>query len=710
MRLDLPAFPRWIPVDQDGCDLAWQRDDFIVGSARGTGDTLVFARFSTGDWIRDSSDLDIEDVLRAIEAHLAEEVAARAAEAVEAALAGAGENDNVLPDSFVAEDPLPLAAEYSLLQEDDFAETDDLPNDLEGEPPASFEEEQDPFVETPDAVEAVETPDAVEALEEDADIVLSPDQVEAKNKLMRALTSGEQVLVLTGAAGTGKTSLVRGFVKGVSGFKVVYAAPTGKAASRLTEVTGQPCATVHSLIYGKPQEEGLCTQCECWSADMAISNIDMAKQSMSVRTCPECSATFPAVDEVETQLRFTVRVEDDEGRGGVGFGSRTLVVVDEASMVNEEMHSHLLGALNQFSDCRVLYVGDPYQLPPVNAKWGPDFEHPTATLTQVHRQAEGSDILNAATLMRTQATKQPFDFNAGKSGDFRIYRDAKLDVPCQWLAERRARGIDATLITYANKMRQTINHRVRELRGLAEAGERAGTSITIGDRLLVRSNNKMYGYMTGEVYTIEAIGWVDSAGMKIVEDKEVLKVKLVGRDVPIYLFEAVFGDKNNEFTSCIRDHKRAWEAVSTMASRPPPSSMKPVVTVESVMLDRKVAKLKELARDQAGLPEGIAAAAKVEELLSRVAVVPPVATKPNPFGGLLDPAQFVHCDYGECITAHTSQGSQYAEVGIVWNYSVNGLWKHGAVDIIQGQEVSEGRRWAYTAITRAQQKLNIWFV
>ncbi len=82
------------------------------------------------------------------------------------------------------------------------------------------------------------------------------------------------------------------------------------------------------------------------------------------------------------------------------------------------------------------------------------------------------------------------------------------------------------------------------------------------------------------------------------------------------------------------------------------------------------------------------------------------AANPDPFTwaeaqGYPNPFRIQHVDYGECLTAHASQGSQWAEVHLIWDSPTWGLWFN---------DVPEGRRYAYTAVTRAAQRVVIWIV
>jgi exodeoxyribonuclease V alpha subunit len=92
---------------------------------------------------------------------------------------------------------------------------------------------------------------AIADYEQQANIKLAPRQAEA---IRRALQ--EPLLVITGGPGVGKTTIVRGIV---SSFlrcrqRVALAAPTGRAAKRLQESTGQPAATLHRLLEWRPAE------------------------------------------------------------------------------------------------------------------------------------------------------------------------------------------------------------------------------------------------------------------------------------------------------------------------------------------------------------------------------------------------------------------------------------------------------------------------
>ena len=155
------------------------------------------------------------------------------------------------------------------------------------------------------------------------------------------------MLLVTGGPGTGKTTILNGILAlfGEMGIKCALAAPTGRAAKRLTEVTGQEASTIHRLLEA-------------------------------------------TMDQSAGEMYF-VRDEDNPLKADA-------IIVDEMSMVDVSLLCKLLEAIPQGK--RLILVGDPDQLPPV----GPGFPFgdmlrsgmlPTVRLTEIFRQAQESLIV-----------------------------------------------------------------------------------------------------------------------------------------------------------------------------------------------------------------------------------------------------------------------------------------------------------------------------
>ena len=203
----------------------------------------------------------------------------------------------------------------------------------------------------------------VDELERAQGITYAPQQRKAVE-----LAAKENVLILTGGPGTGKTTAVRAMVAlfRKMGLDVVLAAPTGRAAKRMSELTGMEAQTVHRLL-------GM-----SWNEDAR-------------------------------QVTFT-KTEKEPLEAGA-------VIVDEVSMVDLPLFSALLRALRPGT--RLILVGDADQLPSVGA--GNVFSDlirsgrvETVFLREVFRQAEQSAIIRAAHAVNLG---KPPDLT-GNQGDF----------------------------------------------------------------------------------------------------------------------------------------------------------------------------------------------------------------------------------------------------------------------------------------------------
>ena len=193
--------------------------------------------------------------------------------------------------------------------------------------------------------ETVNIPALISTLEKQLGIQYAPLQ---RKTLKLALEN--QIIVITGGPGTGKTTSIRAILAMFDrlGLKTLLTAPTGRAAKRMTELTGQESSTVHRLLEAKFSDDG--------------ETVVFGKNESDRLDCDA-------------------------------------VILDECSMVDIVLMDALLSALPP--DARLVMVGDADQLPSVGP--GNVFSAvirsqvvPTIRLTEIFRQNEGSRIVRNA--------------------------------------------------------------------------------------------------------------------------------------------------------------------------------------------------------------------------------------------------------------------------------------------------------------------------
>lgn len=262
---------------------------------------------------------------------------------------------------------------------------------------------------------------------------LSSDQEKAVSELRRFLMSDDKIHRLQGAAGCGKSTVI----SQVLGDRddVTYTAPTAKAASVLRG-KGVDAVTLHSLMY----------------------------QPVEVR------------DEKTGKPKLAFKENPRSPLQGGG-----IVVVDEASMCPGFIAAKLMEY-----PIKVIAVGDPFQLPPVKSSGSLLTGKPDSLLTQVHRTALDSPVLELATYVRERG-QLPRVFERGQTRVVDSVNDAG-DLT----------GYDVTLVG-KHVTRHKANDHIRQLKG------RSSRLPEPGEKVLAKRNDLEKGLINGCLYEVKKV-------------------------------------------------------------------------------------------------------------------------------------------------------------------------------------------------------------
>lgn len=317
----------------------------------------------------------------------------------------------------------------------------------------------------------------------EANIEFSASQKEALDKVLKwAATAGEgDIFRLFGYAGTGKSTIVEEMAEKIGREKVIFTAFTGKACEVLTR-KGCEARTIHSLIYGidaigKKEISDLREALEGMEKDSKEFKVAESKLNGLIKR---------AMDP-----KFSIR----ENAGNIISEANNFIIVDECSMIDEKVGEDLVAV-----GLPLIVMGDPGQLPPPKGLgyFNPPQIVPDVLLTEIHRQAEGSPILTAATLVR-QGRRAELK-NMLVSAEFQYIPRAKITIPMVNEAD--------LVIVGTNKTRMQYNSRIRELRGLSGWPK-------AGEQLICLKNSHAYGYQNGGLFELIADSKFDAKQDKV---------------------------------------------------------------------------------------------------------------------------------------------------------------------------------------------------
>ena len=420
--------------------------------------------------------------------------------------------------------------------------------------------------------------------------------------------------LLTGYAGTGKTTLIGSLVKQLklADHKAILMAPTGRAAKVMSTYSRFSAKTIHKQIYyPKPESRG--------------------------------------------KMQFQLKANKFR---------KTIFIIDEASMIGDDRQNaklfengSLLHDVVQYvssgDQCRLIFVGDPAQLPPVHLNISPALD--PEELTQFHfdkiysvkldavvRQAKDSGILNNATLLRSQLNNNVYDqfkFNVKGFSDI-LYTNNGMDLFEAIENAFRDSGTDQTIfIVRSNKRANIYNENIRKrILGLED-------ELSVGDQLMVVKNN---------------YHWVKSTSKPgFIANGDVVRVDAIQSKKELYGFSFA-------------------EVSVSLVDYPEEDSFDTVLLLNTLKSETPSLSYEEGNRlYQEVLEDYASEKSKYKKFLK---------VKNNPYFNALQ------VKYSYAVTCHKSQGGQWENVFIEKPYLAEGPDR-------------DYLRWLYTAITRAKKQL-----
>ena len=273
------------------------------------------------------------------------------------------------------------------------------------------------------------------------------------------LNHPKSVFLLKGYAGTGKTTLIGSLVKQLkhAGYKAVLLAPTGRASKVMSFYSDYPSCTIHKQIY-----------------------------------YPKTGNSGNIIFQLKSNKH-----------------NKTIFIVDEASMIGDQpKNGNLFENMSLLNDlieyvtagniCKLIFVGDPAQLPPINLNVSPALDSKRledyyfnkvfeVELDDVTRQKNDSGILYNANQLRLQIQSEINDqyrFDIQNLKDIKSTTDGFFDVFEALETSFDQSGIDQTaFIVRSNKRANLINKHIRKrILGLDD-------ELCIGDQLMIVKNN-----------------------------------------------------------------------------------------------------------------------------------------------------------------------------------------------------------------------------
>jgi tRNA A37 threonylcarbamoyladenosine biosynthesis protein TsaE len=410
------------------------------------------------------------------------------------------------------------------------SELDSLQHEIENRKLESFKIASNKTVETIELHEDVTLENMkIQGVFEEYD--LKQGQKDLIDKLGTFLESkDDNVFLLKGYAGTGKTFITKGLTEYLSsvGRNYILAAPTGKASKVIARKTNSPAYTIHKSIYSfkdieEYSEEGIGgTQTFKFFAQIAVNELSVD--------------TVYIIDE--SSMIANVYQEAEFFRFGSGY-----LLKDLFKFINLDHNAH---------NKKIIFIGDDAQLPPVGMKSSPALDpkyllkHFNVSpvvheLTEVVRQAEGSGVMQNAINLRKSLVAGVFN-----KLDFDTNYDDVESVKPQYLMEKYLESCngkinaESIIIAHSNASVSDYNKSIRE------HFFPNSTEIAAGDKVMAITNNDKYGLFisNGDFGLVKQVSDHSEVRTITLKDKNKETGKVESREVPLQFRDILVGFKD----------------------------------------------------------------------------------------------------------------------------------------------------------------------
>ena len=300
-------------------------------------------------------------------------------------------------------------------------------------------------------------------------------QVDALNAMDAFMKSNETSMTLSGYAGTGKTSLMEMIAKKArqKGKEVLFCASTNKAA--------------------------------------AVLNDRVSKAGFKATTV---NKTFGIQVEVNKKGKSYNARDLVNALKDVEFPYGTTVIIDEASMINEENYK-ILNDIAKANGLKIIYVGDEAQLPPVNenklSKVFRNGDGKVIRLTQVERTDDNAVLKEATDLRNGEKLSGESSFNSKGEGVAYIlpeHQDAVNEVIEKYVKNLKKDPNYFRILAYTNKAVTSYNEQVRELLGYNTPTPQVGEPMMGYAQwgYVWTKQGGYYRFINSEAYKVEKVG------------------------------------------------------------------------------------------------------------------------------------------------------------------------------------------------------------